>query len=90
MACFTYNIHLSVAVGAMASTEPKGSWMYELLTDPDWRSYLAPCFNTDNFRQMEKWVQDEYKKNEVFPPKQLIFNAFNLTPFSDVSLSKFY
>jgi uracil-DNA glycosylase len=34
------------------------------------------------FRQTYDFVKSEYESQTIFPPKNLIFNAFNHVPFS--------
>ena len=48
---------------------------------------LSDEFEKDYFKKLEKQLQQEYKEGkEIFPPKDLIFNAFNLTPLDKVYL----
>ncbi len=49
-----------------------------------WKSILNSEFNEEYFIKLTDFVKEEYKKNTVFPPASLIFNAFNLCPFSQV------
>jgi len=49
-----------------------------------WKSILNSEFNKEYFIKLTDFVKEEYKKNTVFPPASLIFNAFNLCPFSQV------
>ena len=61
------------------------SWLVGLLNDQEWKTRLAPCFSTEKFKKMEAWLKEQYKQNDVLPPKSLIFNAFNMTRFANVS-----
>ena len=48
---------------------------------------LSDEFDKDYFKKLEKQLQQEYKEGkEIFPPKDLVFNAFNLTPLDKVYL----
>ena len=38
----------------------------------------------DYFKELEKKLIADYKNKQIFPPRELIFNAFNLTPFNKV------
>ena len=53
---------------------------------PSWKEELSAEFNSPYFRALKAFIVEEKKKNTVFPPGKLIFNAFNLTPFSDVKV----
>ena len=46
---------------------------------------LASEFEQEYFKKLEETMATEYAAGkEIFPPKDLIFNAFNLTPFNKV------
>lgn len=49
-----------------------------------WRAALGEEFNKEYFRKLTDFVRNEYKINTVYPPGQLIFNAFNLCPMDKV------
>ena len=50
----------------------------------DWMPALAPEYKKDYYRKLFLFVREEYKNHEVFPPGDDIFNAFHLTPLSNV------
>ena len=52
----------------------------------NWQSVLAKEFEEDYFIKLSEFVNSEYKANECYPPKELIFSAFNNTSFKDVKL----
>jgi uracil-DNA glycosylase len=54
--------------------------------DPSWKEELLAEFNKPYFFDLKAFLVEERKKNTVFPPGKLIFNAFNLTPFTDVKV----
>jgi uracil-DNA glycosylase len=54
--------------------------------DPSWKKYLQPEFETTYFKQLTDAVRQEYRTATCYPPGQLIFNAFNLTPFDKVKV----
>ncbi|MBK9390162.1 MAG: uracil-DNA glycosylase [Bacteroidetes bacterium] len=56
----------------------------DVTIEAEWKSVLKDEFNKDYFVKLTEFVRDEYKTNTVYPPAGLIFNAFNLCPFSDV------
>jgi len=49
-----------------------------------WKSKLNPEFEKEYFIRLSEFIRQEYKKNTVYPPGSLIFNAFNLCPFDNV------
>jgi len=49
-----------------------------------WRSKLHDEFEKEYFIKLAGFVKEEYKKNVIYPPGGLIFNAFNLCPFQNV------
>ncbi|XP_076093395.1 uracil-DNA glycosylase-like isoform X2 [Mytilus galloprovincialis] len=57
------------------------------IKDAGWASALKDEFQKDYFKDLEVLLQKDYKKGvQVFPPKDLIFNAFNKTPLDQVKV----
>ncbi|HUX97588.1 MAG TPA: uracil-DNA glycosylase [Bacteroidales bacterium] len=52
--------------------------------EASWKNILNEEFEKDYFLSLTKYVKQEYNKTTVYPPAGLIFNAFNLCPFSRV------
>jgi uracil-DNA glycosylase len=52
----------------------------------DWQSVLAKEFEDNYFMELTKFVNSEYKTNVCYPPKDLIFSAFNKTTFNAVKV----
>jgi uracil-DNA glycosylase len=52
--------------------------------EPGWKSRLMPEFEKDYFIKLTDFVKDEYRRNTIYPPGALIFNAFNICPFEKV------
>ena len=52
----------------------------------NWQSVLAKEFEEDYFIKLSEFVNSEYKANKCYPPKELIFSAFNNTSFQKVKL----
>jgi len=53
----------------------------------DWKKILNSELNSENFSEIEKFLEQEEKIwKKIFPPKEKIFNAFNLTKFEDVKV----
>lgn len=53
---------------------------------PSWQQFLAPEFEKDYFRSLERFVDSEYASGEVFPPEECIFNAFNFCELDSVKV----
>ena len=52
----------------------------------DWDEKLSLIWNSPGFYKFYKTIEDEYNKKTIFPPKDLIFNALKLTPYSNVKV----
>lgn len=58
----------------------------QYLTDPSWLEVLKDEFQAPYFLEMEKVLTEAYKNETVYPPKNDLFTALNLTPFSKVKV----
>ncbi|GAX11494.1 uracil-DNA glycosylase [Fistulifera solaris] len=57
------------------------------LTEPSWRNVLAETFETESFRALEAFLEDERRQGAtVYPPPQDIFSALNSCPFDQVKV----
>ncbi len=55
--------------------------------EPSWQSALQQEFALPYFANIQAFLLNEYTENQtVYPPSELIFNAFNLTPFDKVKV----
>ncbi|WP_407381016.1 uracil-DNA glycosylase [Methanobrevibacter sp.] len=52
----------------------------------DWDSALSEEFEKQYFKEIKEFVESEYNTETVYPPKEEIFNAFKLTPLSEVKV----
>ena len=52
----------------------------------DWINVLDEEFKKPYYIQLYKFIKDEYNTTLVFPPADDIFNAFHLTPLSNVKI----
>jgi len=53
----------------------------------EWKTILWEEFQKPYFRELRKFLQEEKQKGKiVYPPGNLIFNAFDSTPFSKVKI----
>jgi len=51
-----------------------------------WTEILAPIKSTEYYHNLWQKVEEEYQTNQVFPPKEQIFRALDLTDFEDVKV----
>ena len=71
----------------MAAGAAKGFSLSSHLRDPGWSSALQPEMQKDYFKSLEALLAKDYSpdaSSQTFPPQELIFNAFNLTPLKQV------
>ncbi|MCH9634345.1 MAG: Uracil-DNA glycosylase [Chlamydiae bacterium] len=52
----------------------------------DWQDFFRSEFNQDYFKKLEQFLTEEINKEEVFPPRSLVFNSFFQTPLSQVKV----
>lgn len=52
----------------------------------DWLAELAPEFHKPYYKELYQFVSKEYQTAQIFPPADDIFNAFHLTPLSQVKV----
>jgi uracil-DNA glycosylase len=58
----------------------------DITIENSWRQELADEFEKPYFTELTDFVQGEYASKEVYPPRELVFNAFKLTPFDKVKV----
>ncbi len=51
-----------------------------------WDEYLKDEYLKEYFVKLLSFVNEEYKINTIYPPKNEIFNAFRYTPYEDVKV----
>ena len=54
--------------------------------EDSWKNALKENLDSSSFKELSKFVRDEYLSTVVYPPPGLIFNAFDLCPFRDVKV----
>lgn len=54
--------------------------------ESSWRAPLANAFAQPSFYALKEFLVEEKKTKQIFPPGNLIFNAFNLTPFDKIKV----
>ena len=56
------------------------------LIDNDWLEPLKPEFSKPYYAKLYKFVNEEYRTHTIYPPKEDVFNAYKMTPLSDVKV----
>ena len=56
------------------------------LINNDWIEVIGAEFEKPYYKELNAFVEEEYGKNQVFPEKEDIFNAFLYTPFKKVKV----
>lgn len=56
------------------------------MIDNDWLAELSVEFHKPYYKTLYEFVKTEYNTAQVFPPADDIFNAFHLTPLSEVKV----
>ena len=54
--------------------------------EDSWKSILKEEFEQPYFKNLAKFVKEEYKSNKCFPPGQLIFSAFDHCPIENLKV----
>ena len=54
--------------------------------EDSWEKVLQTEFDKPYFKELTDFVRSEYATATIYPPASLIFNAFNLCPFSKVKV----
>lgn len=52
----------------------------------DWDNKLELIWNSEGFKKFYKIIENEYNTKTIFPPKDYIFNALKLTPYSNTKV----
>lgn len=52
----------------------------------DWLQPLSPEFKKPYYAKLYRTIREEYSKQQIFPPADEIFTAFELTPLSEVKV----
>lgn len=60
--------------------------MKDVQIESGWKQQLQGEFTKPYFRELANFVRSEYQQCRCYPPARLVFNAFNLCPFSEVKV----
>ena len=52
----------------------------------DWDEKLKIIWESEGFKKFYKIIENEYATKTIFPPKNYVFNALKLTPFSNTKV----
>lgn len=52
----------------------------------DWLPAIGPEFKKAYYSNLYQFIREEYNTKQIFPPADDIFNAFHLTPLSEVKV----
>lgn len=52
----------------------------------DWDNKLSVIWQSEGFKKFLKVIDSEYERTTIFPPKNYIFNALKLTPYSNTKV----
>jgi hypothetical protein len=70
---------------ACLAPEPSNVFRVEsYINNPEWKQLLQTEFQKKYFTEINTFLDREYKKGIVRPPKDLVFNALNSTPIENV------
>lgn len=57
-----------------------------MMIDNDWLPAMGAEFRKPYYKKLYEFVKQEYNTTQIFPPSDDIFNAFHLTPLSEVKV----
>ncbi|MDP1880149.1 MAG: uracil-DNA glycosylase [Parachlamydiaceae bacterium] len=61
--------------------------IYTFTLESSWHEILKEELSSAYMMELANFLEKEYlEKQSIYPPKELIFNAFNQTPFNDVQV----
>ena len=52
----------------------------------NWYELLQNEFNSDKYKNLEKWLNNEYSNKTIYPEPKNVFNALNLVKYKDVKV----
>lgn len=59
--------------------------LQDIIPEP-WKAQLKQHIASESFEQLNRFVNCQYQEFEIFPPKDLIFNALKLCPVNKVKI----
>ena len=58
----------------------------DVIIENSWKEKLQGEFEKSYFKTLTNFIRTEYKTQKIFPPANLIFNAFDKCPFDEVKV----
>ncbi|MCV6638186.1 uracil-DNA glycosylase [Candidatus Albibeggiatoa sp. nov. NOAA] len=58
----------------------------DMILPPSWQARLAKELDQPYFKQLTDFVDAEYQQYTVYPPRELVFNAFHYCAFDDLKV----
>lgn len=58
----------------------------EVEIEHSWKEKMQSEFEKPYFKTLTNFIKEEYRTQQIFPPANLIFNAFNKCPFHEVKV----
>ena len=52
----------------------------------DWNNFFTTEFEKEYFKQLSKFVENEYNTKVIYPPRGNVFNAFRYTQLQDIKV----
>lgn len=80
------NIETRIRDVRMTSGVPREPMSLAALVPAAWKSSLGNALNAPSFAKLEAFVEEEWNTATVFPPKQQVFAALELTKPQDVRI----
>lgn len=56
------------------------------LIKKNWYDLLKDEFSSESYKQLERWLTNEYQSKTIYPKAECVFNALNLVKFNDVKV----
>ncbi len=76
-----------VEIASTTGIIPPEKSLSSILHEPSWSKNLQDLFHTDNFQHIEQYLNNQWSNGKItYPPNDLIFEAFNKTPFDKVKV----
>lgn len=60
--------------------------IYMFIVTKNWYELLKEEFKKDYFVNLTNWLEFEYKNKTIYPKPENVFNALNMTKYSEVSI----
>ena len=72
------NLEAAQAVVTAAKAADRQPQLSSLLIEPSWLQHMRPEFDKPYFKQLQKFLDAEWKAQSVYPPPEMIFRSVHL------------